>query len=104
MNTHPYGEKILNLYAPPSGTTGLIIRQWYERDEAYPEPNWFTCMVFGKRKQRYFVFHCISGSYDYECRYNGSMCGGYVAKMGYWHYPTEAERDEKYKSLIKESK
>ena len=102
MNKHPYGEKVLDLNEPPSGATGLVIRQWYERDEINHNPSWFESLAFFKKEPRYFIFRCISGSYDYERRYNGSMCGGYVAKMGYWHYATEKERDEKYAELIKE--
>ena len=103
MNTHPYGERVLDHNAPPPGTTGLIIRQWYERDEQYGKRSWFGKMVFGEPDQHYFIFRCISGSYDYTNKYTGEgMCGGYAAKMGYWHFDTEEERDKVYAELIKE--
>ena len=102
MGKHPYGERYLDSNSPPSTATGLIIRQWYERDEINHNPSWFESLVFMKKEPRYFVFRWISGSYDYHCKYNGGMCGGFTAAMGYWHYATEEERDAKYAELIKE--
>jgi hypothetical protein len=103
MEQHPYGEQVLKYNSPPSGATGLIIRQWYERDEQYGSRSWFGKLVFDEPPQRYFIFKHISGTYDYWCSHNKEfMCGGYTAVMGYWHYDTEEERDRKYAELIKE--
>ena len=100
MEMHPYGEQKLDQNCPPSGTTGLIIRQWYTREEQYGSPSWFDKLLGIEKQQRYFIFRHISGSYDYTNRHTGeSMCGGYTAIMGYWHYATESERDQKFKEL-----
>jgi hypothetical protein len=100
MDKHPYGEKKLDWYAPPKGATGLVIRQWYIRDEQHGMPDWFRELIGVQKKQRYFIFRCISGSHDYTSRNGESTCGAYTAMMGYWHYETESERDEKFKELI----
>lgn len=104
MEQHPYGEKVLDCNAPPSGATGLVIRQWYERDEQFGSRSWFGRLVFGEPEQHYFIFRCISGSHDYrQCHTGEAMRGGYIAKMGYWHYDSEEERDAMYKKLTEEN-
>ena len=94
MEQTRYGERYLDRRSPPSNATGLIIRQWLEK-------NTHTKGVFfGNKVDRYYIFRWISGSYDYCNKYQGDMCGGFTAAMGYWHYDTEAERDKVYEQLM----
>jgi hypothetical protein len=50
MDKHPYGEKKLDWYAPPKGATGLVIRQWYIRDEQHGMPDWFRELIGVQKK------------------------------------------------------
>lgn len=101
MNKHWYGEMICDLNAPPSSSTGLVIRQWLTVDCCHERP--IMARLFGRfferyKKRRYFIFRHVSGSYDYYA-YGEAMCGGYEAIMGYWHYDSEQKRDEVLESF-----
>lgn len=96
MEQHPYGEKILDRYEPPSGATGLTFRERVYKDVYIPKLKGLI-----SREDRYFIFRVNSGSYDYWSSVNQEeMCGGYAAHMGYWHYATEEERDAEFTRLL----
>lgn len=98
MNEHLFGERRLDRFSPPHGATGLITREEIYKDREMPK-GWLGKILNPKYKPRYFIFRVVRGTHDY--RSNGEMiCGGYEAHMGYWHYATEAERDDAYDELI----
>lgn len=87
---HKYGEWTLDINNPPKGATGLIINEWLTKSTHH--------RLF--KNNLYFIFRNISGSYDYHTRRGEPRCGAYTAKLGYWWFNTEKERDEYYEWLL----
>ena len=100
MDTHTFGELRLDRYSPPIGATGLITREEIYKDQQ--EPSGWLGRIFHPEpahKTRYFIFLIVRGSHDYR-KGGETVCGGYEAHLGYWHYDSEKERDDKYDKLI----
>ena len=93
VNEHPYGERHLDMFSPPSTATGLIIREYLKTKDYIGITKWFDWLLGRKPQTRYFVFRWIVGTYDYYA-HNEAMCGSFHAAMGYWHFDSKEERTE----------